>query len=116
MDMYGIPNCDTVRKARRWLKAHQVDYAFHDYKKEGVDAERLQAWCEQVGWEVLLNRRGMTWRKLSQEAQQNLNQDKALALLQAYPSMIKRPILERDGMICVGFSEDEYARFCGLRA
>ncbi|MDQ6991549.1 MAG: ArsC family reductase [Mariprofundaceae bacterium] len=106
--MYGIPNCDTIKKARRWLKAKNIPYTFHDYKKEGISLEVLQTWCEHVGWEALLNKRGTTWRKLSDADQSNLNQAKAMALLKAHTSMIKRPVLAFDGTIILGFSESVY--------
>ncbi len=112
MAMYAIPNCDTVRKARRWLKEYEIAYTFHDYKKEGVDAALLQDWCAQVGWEVLLNKRGTTWRKLEDADKQDMNQEKALRLLQEHSSMIKRPVLLVGERLLVGFSEDAYAEAC----
>jgi len=108
-DLYGIPNCDTMKKARRWLDSNGVVYRFHDYKKEGVDAEQLAAWVEMVGWEVLLNRRGLTWRKLPDEDKSGLDQARAIELMIANPSMIKRPVLMTGGCIEVGFSEQAYA-------
>ena len=112
MDMYGIPNCDTVRKARRWLKEHGVAYTFHDYKKEGVGAVLLQDWCAQVGWEVLLNKRGTTWRKLPDEEKQDVDVHQAMRLLQEHSSMIKRPVLVVGDKVLVGFSEELYAEAC----
>ncbi len=110
--MYGIPNCDTIKKARKWLAEHDIDYVFHDYKKEGVDAACLQAWCGQVGWEVLLNKRGTTWRKLPDADKNELNEAKAQALLVEHASMIKRPVLvcdKDDGKhVEVGFSPASY--------
>lgn len=107
--MYGIPNCDSIKKARRWLKAKNMDYTFHDYKKEGIDVATLETWCEQVTWEALLNKRGTTWRKLSDADKEGLNQAKALGLLSEHTSMIKRPVLMVDGKILLGFSEAMYA-------
>jgi len=112
MDMYGIPNCDTVRKARRWLKEHDVAYTFHDYKKEGVDAALLQDWCAQVGWEVLLNKRGTTWRKLPDEEKQGVDLHQAMRLLQEHSSMMKRPVLVVGDKVLVGFSEELYTEAC----
>jgi Spx/MgsR family transcriptional regulator len=107
--MYGIANCDTIKKARRWLQEQGVDYTFHDFKKEGVDEEALRRWCAAAGWEVLLNRRGTTWRKLSDADKADVDEAKAIRLLMANPSMIKRPVLEYDGQVMVGFSEAAYA-------
>ncbi|WP_457674775.1 ArsC family reductase [Thiolapillus sp.] len=107
--VYGIPNCDTMKKARRWLADHGVEYEFHDYKKLGVDAARLDRWMEQVGWETLLNRRGMMWRKLDQARRDNIDEASARQLMLEIPSIIKRPVLEtEDGQVVVGFSEDRY--------
>jgi Spx/MgsR family transcriptional regulator len=107
--IYGIPNCDTMKKARSWLDSRGVDYEFHDYKKLGVTRPMLLAWAKLVGWETLLNRAGTTFRKLPDEAKQNLDERKALALMLEQPSMIKRPVLERDGRLVVGFSAEKYA-------
>lgn len=109
MQFYGIPNCDTVKKARKWLEAHDLDYDFHDYKKEGANSDRLGEWADAVGWEVLLNRRGTTFRKLSDAEKEGVDRDKAIALMVKHPSMIKRPVVEHDGGVLVGFSENEWA-------
>jgi len=107
--LYGIPNCDTMKKARRWLADHGIDHEFHDFKKLGVDEARLDRWMDKVGWETLLNRRGMMWRKLSQEQRDNIDQAGARRLMLEMPSIIKRPVLEtKDGKVVVGFSEDRY--------
>ncbi len=106
--MYGIPNCDTIKKARKWLTEHAIDYVFHDYKKEGVDATLLQAWCAKVGWEVLLNKRGTTWRTLPDADKDGLGISKAQALLIEHASMIKRPVLLCGEHIEVGFSAAAY--------
>jgi len=106
--MYGIANCDSIKKARKWLTEHKINYTFHDYKKEGVDAEDLNIWCDKVGWEILLNKRGTTWRKLSDADKNSVDEDKAKALLGEYTSMIKRPVLVFSGHVEVGFSEVAY--------
>jgi arsenate reductase len=107
--IYGIKNCDTMKKARAWLDDHDVAYAFHDYKTEGVDKEQLTRWSDQVGWETLLNRAGTTFRKLPDADKQDLNERKALALMLAQPSMIKRPVLEAGSKLLVGFKPEIYA-------
>jgi len=106
--LYGIPNCDTVKKARSWLDARGDAFAFHDYKKEGADPARLAAWADAAGWEALLNRRGTTFRKLPDADKADIDRAKALALMAAHPSLIKRPIVEHAGGILVGFSGDEW--------
>ena len=108
--MYGIPNCDTIKKARTWLEAHKIEYAFHDYKKAGIDKARLEGWVKQAGWEILLNRAGTTFKKLPAADKTGLTEKKAVTLMLAQPSMIKRPVLERQGKITVGFKPDEYAK------
>lgn len=107
--LYGIPNCDTVKKARVWLDQAGVGYTFHNYKTEGVDAERLRAWVEQLGWEPLLNRAGTTFRKLPEAERTDLDADKAIALMLANSSAIKRPVLEGDGILLVGFKPEAWA-------
>jgi arsenate reductase (glutaredoxin) len=109
LTMYGIKNCDTIKKARGWLDANSVAFAFHDYKAEGVDPARLARWCDLVGWEVLLNRAGTTFRKLAEADRADLDAAKAQALMLAQPSMIKRPVLEHPGGVLVGFKPDLYA-------
>ncbi len=107
--VYGIRNCDTVKKARKWLDGEQIAYAFHDYKSAGLDAARLDGWIGEVGWEVLLNRAGTTFRKLPDADKRDIDAEKAKALMLAQPSMIKRPVLERDGALLVGFKPEQYA-------
>ena len=109
--LYGIPNCDTVKKARAWLQAHGIEHDFHDYKKQGVPLPRLDAWMRAVGWEALLNRKGTTWRKLD-AAQQAAVHDAASAreLMAAQASVIKRPVVEHPGGVLVGFDPDEWGR------
>ena len=107
--IYGIKACDTMKKARAWLDDHGVAYAFHDYKAAGIDRATLERWAGQVGWEVLLNRSGTTFRKLADADKTDLNQDKAIALMLDQPSMIKRPVLDVGGELLVGFKPDAYA-------
>ncbi|MFM5918365.1 MAG: arsenate reductase [Novosphingobium sp.] len=107
--VYGIPNCDTVKKARGWLDTRGIAHAFHDYKKAGIDPARLGAWAEQVGWEKLLNRAGTTFRKLPESAKTDLGQAGAIALMAANPSCIKRPVVEHPGGLLVGFKPEEWA-------
>jgi arsenate reductase (glutaredoxin) len=108
--MYGIKNCDTIKKARTWLDEHGVGYDFHDYKAVGIDAARLARWIAAEGWETVLNRAGTTFRKLSDADKADLDADKATALMLAQPSMIKRPVLEHPGGILIGFKPELYAR------
>ncbi|MBX7532659.1 ArsC family reductase [Qipengyuania sp. 1XM1-15A] len=108
IQLYGIPNCDTVKKARKWLDANGIDYAFHDYKKEGADAAKLERWSDAAGWEVLLNKRGTTFRKLDDADKADIDRAKAIALMTEHPSMIKRPVAEHSGGVLVGFKEDEW--------
>ena len=107
--LYGIPNCDTVKKARNWLDANGLAYSFHDYKKEGADPARLAKWADAVGWEPLLNRAGTTFRKLDEADKADIDAAKALALMAAQPSLIKRPVVEYRGGLLVGFKPDQWA-------
>ena len=107
--LYGIPNCDTVSKARKWLAAKNIEFQFHNFKKDGLDKETLQGWVESLGWEVLLNKRGMTWRKLSDEQKADINKTKAIAIMLENTSIIKRPVLDIDGQFYVGFKPEMYA-------
>jgi len=112
--IYGIKACDTMKKARTWLDGHGVAYDFHDYKAAGISQDVLENWSAAVGWETLLNRSGTTFRKLPDEARQNLTEAKAIALMLAQPSMIKRPVLETgEGAPLVGFKPDAYAAWFG---
>ena len=101
--VYGIPNCDTVKKARTWLEAKGVAYTFHDYKKEGADPAKLAEWSEAAGWEALFNRRGTTFRALSDADKADIDRAKAIRLMVEYPSLIKRPVVEHKGQVLVGF-------------
>ena len=107
--LYGIPNCDTVKKARDWLSARGLAYAFHDYKKAGADPAKLAQWAGAAGWEKVLNRAGTTFRKLPEADKLGLDAAKAVALMAANPSCIKRPVLEHPGGVLVGFKPDEWA-------
>jgi Spx/MgsR family transcriptional regulator len=108
VDFYGIPNCDTVKKARAWLDAKGIGYAFHDYKKEGADPAKLSAWIAAKGWETVLNRRGTAFRKLDPALTADLDAKKAVPLMQANPSTIKRPVVEYPGGLLVGFDPAEW--------
>jgi arsenate reductase len=108
--IYGIKNCDTMKKARAWLDAHGVAYAFHDYKTEGIAGDVLQNWVKAVGWEMLLNRTGTTFRKLPDADKTNIDERKAMAMMLAQPSMIKRPVLDRGKELIVGFKPEIYVK------
>jgi Spx/MgsR family transcriptional regulator len=107
--IYGIKNCDTMKKAFTWLQKHGVAYDFHDYKTAGVTKTALETWCKAAGWETVLNRAGTTFRKLPDSDKANLTEAKAIALMIAQPSMIKRPVLETAGKIEIGFKPERYA-------
>ena len=111
--LYGIPNCDTVRRARAWLDQRGIGYTFHDYKKEGADPARLGQWSDAAGWEALLNRRGTTFRALSDADRADIDRAKAIRLMQANPSLIKRPVVEHAGGLLVGFDAADWARALG---
>jgi Spx/MgsR family transcriptional regulator len=108
LTLYGIPNCDTVKKARRWLDEHGVAHRFHDYRKDGLDAAQLQGWIDTLGWEKLLNRSGTTFRKLPDAEKEGLDAAKAKALMLEQPAMIRRPLVDADGALNVGFSADDW--------
>jgi len=109
MKLYGIPNCDTVKKARTWLSDAGLAYEWHDFKKQGVSAELLAHWAAQVGWEKLVNKAGTTWRKLDDATKAGVTDTaSAVALMQAQPSLIKRPVLDSNGTISVGFTPERY--------
>ena len=107
--IFGIPNCDTMKKARTWLESHRVSHEFHNYKVSGIERAKLAAWAKVVGWEALLNRSGTTFRKLPDAAKQNLDETKALRLMVEQPSLIKRPVLEHGKSLLLGFSAERYA-------
>ena len=107
--IYGIKNCDTMKKARAWLDGHRVAYAFHDYKAAGIDRGRLEGWVRREGWTTLLNRAGTTFRKLPDAKKKDIDERRAIALMLEQPSMIKRPVLERGRKLLVGFSPETYS-------
>lgn len=107
--LYGIPNCDTVKKARAWLSDHGVPYSFHDYKKAGIDELTLRGWVETLGWEKLLNRQGTTFRKLPDDAKADLDAEKAIRLMLAHHSAIRRPVIVRNGVVTVGFDPARFS-------
>ena len=113
IEFYGIPNCDTVKKARTWLEGKGLAYAFHDYKKEGADKAKLAGWAKEVGWETLLNRAGTTFKKLPDADKGDLNEARAIALMLAQPAMIKRPVIEHAEGLLVGFKPDQWEAVLG---
>lgn len=115
MTVYGIKNCNTVKKAIDWLKDHRVDFEFHDYKTKGITEAKLKAWSRQVGWEELVNRRGTTWRQLDDEVKAGItNQAGAIRLMTEKPTVIRRPVIEDNGeVVVVGFDEADYVRHFG---
>ena len=113
--IYGIKNCDTMKKARAWLDAHGVVYGFHDYKSAGIERSVLEGWVRKTGWETLLNRSGMTFRKLPEKDKEGVTEKKAIALMAAQPSMIKRPVLAIGGKLVVGFKPEQYETIFGAQ-
>ena len=113
IDVYGIPNCDTVKKARAWLDAKGIEYAFHDYKKDGADRAKLERWVAEKGWETVLNRRGTTFRQLPDADKADIDAAKAVRLMAAHPSTIKRPVVEHPGGLLVGFDAAEWQAALG---
>ena len=106
--IYGIPNCDTMKKARRWLETNGIEYDFHDYRKLGVPEKNLKNWVKQTGWEAVLNKRGTTWRKLDDAVKDNIDEATAVQLMIDNPSIIKRPVIESGKLLLIGFNEDRY--------
>ena len=111
--IYGIKNCDTMKKARAWLDSHGVAYAFHDYKSAGIEHGKLEGWARKAGWETLLNRAGTTFRKLPDKDKEGITEKKAIALMLAQPSLIKRPVLDVGGRLLVGFKLEQYEDVLG---
>ncbi len=107
--LYGIANCDTIKKARLWLKDNGIDYSFHDYKKRGVPEAELKTWVKKFGWEILLNKRGTTWRKLDDNIKNSVNEKASIQIMLENPSIIKRPVLVKNKTILVGFKTEEYS-------
>ena len=108
MKLYGIPNCGTVKKARAWLDAQNIEYRFHDFRKDGLDLALLEQWEAALGWETLLNTRGTTWRKLDESQREGVDRAKALALMLAQPSLIKRPVVDSGTKTLIGFNAETY--------
>lgn len=106
--VYGIKNCDTVKKACNWLTKNNIDYQFHDFRKDGLTQAKVKQWFSKADWEIFLNRRGTTWRKLSDNEKDSINKTKAIKLMVEQPTLIKRPVIEHNGDVIVGFSEDTY--------
>ncbi len=107
--LYGIPSCDTIRKAKKWLNNHNIEFEFHDYKKQGVPEKALKKWIQQVGWEVLLNKKGTTWRQLDDSLKETVDKKSAIQIMINNPSIIKRPVLDFNGHYKVGFTEKIYS-------
>jgi arsenate reductase len=108
MILYGISNCDTVKKAKNWLETNNIDYRFHDFRKQGLEPETIKDWLSQISWDKLLNKRSTTWRNLAPEIQQSVNAETVVQLLVANPTLIKRPVLAVNGIINIGFNTDTY--------
>jgi Spx/MgsR family transcriptional regulator len=106
--LYGISNCDTVRKARNWLKERGIEHTFHDFRKDGLNPVQLRAWVAELGWETLVNKRGTTWRKLPEQTRTHMDETLALAVMEDQPAIIKRPLLATGEQLIVGFSADQY--------
>ena len=111
--VYGIRSCDTMRRARRWLDERDVEHAFHDYKTQGLDAARLERWAARVGWDQLLNRRGTTWRRLDPAERDGIDAAKAIGLMAAHPSLVRRPVVERGDEVIVGFDDTLWTKLFG---
>ncbi len=110
LKIFGIPNCDTIKKTQKWLALNNIDFEFHDYKKQGITKKQLSEWCRRADWEILLNKRSRTWKELSKQDQSNLTQTKAISLMQQYPTLIKRPVAQQGKTILVGFDSKLFAQ------
>jgi len=108
--LYGISNCDTIKKAKTWLNSHEVEFQFHDYRKQGLDIGLLKTWVRDLGWEALINRRGTTWRQLAPEIRNTLDAESAIEVMLANPAIIKRPLLVNNGARHIGFSDEQYSQ------
>jgi arsenate reductase len=108
--VYGISNCDTIKKAKNWLTNHEIEFEFHDYRKQGLDIEWLNHWVNDLGWEALVNRRGTSWRKLTDETRDNMDAESAIKVMLEVPAIIKRPLLVKNNQAYLGFSEQQYSR------
>jgi Spx/MgsR family transcriptional regulator len=113
IQLYGIPNCDTIKKARAWLEGRGVEYRFHDYKRDGIDEARLRGWIDELGWEALVNRRGTTWRRLPEEVREQMDTEAAIRIMLETPSIIRRPVLDTGQLRHLGFSDTDYERLLG---
>jgi arsenate reductase (glutaredoxin) len=113
IQLYGIPNCGTMKKARAWLEGRGVEYRFHDYKRDGIDEPRLRGWVDELGWEALVNRRGTTWRRLPDEVREQMDTEAAIRIMLETPSIIRRPLLDTGELRHLGFSETDYERLLG---
>jgi len=111
LTIYGIKNCDTVKKARRWLEDHGIEYQFHDFRQDGLDKKQLSGWVEQLGWEAVVNKRSTTWRNLSDKDKEIKTNSQAVKLLAANPTLIKRPVLEKNKILLIGFKESDYKKY-----
>jgi len=110
LTLYGIKNCDTVKKARRWLEDHGIEYQYHDFRQDGLDKKQLSGWVEQLGWEAILNKRSTTWRNLPDKDKSITTDSQAIKLLSANPTLIKRPVVQSNKMLLVGFNETEFKK------
>jgi arsenate reductase len=110
LTLYGIASCDTCRKARKWLDARSREYEFHDLRNDGLDIQMLERWANRIGWERLLNKRSLTWKKIPEVDRTDMSRNKALAAMLEHPTLVKRPLLESDEFIAVGFSPDQYQK------
>ncbi|MEE2731319.1 MAG: ArsC family reductase [Pseudomonadota bacterium] len=111
--LYGIPNCDTVKKARKWLEAHNIDYQFHDFRKDGIDEAMIRGWLKTQSWEILLNKRGTTWRQLPDAIKDSVDETSTVRLMVEHPTLIKRPVTVAGKKTSVGFKDQDYAAFFG---
>lgn len=110
LTVYGISSCDTCRKARKWLSEHDIEFEYRDLRRDGLSVQMLERWCENLGWQKLLNRQSLTWRRIPEADRQNMQKDRALALMLEHPTLVKRPVIERGTFVAVGFSGDDYRR------
>lgn len=110
LKIFGIPNCDQIKKSQKWLKDHKIEFEFHDYKKQGITNNQLTDWCKIINWDVLFNKRSRTWKELSEKDRSNLTQSKAITLMQQHPTLIKRPVIQKEKMIEVGFDSKIYSK------
>ena len=109
LKVFGIPNCDQIKKTQKWLKDRGIDFEFHDYKKQGITKKILTDWCKDVEWEILLNKRSRTWKELNETNRSNLTQAKAITLMKLNPTLIKRPVVQQSKTLTVGFNEKVFA-------